>query len=180
MVVTLDVEGARASHFVAGTSPLAELMACLHTLAEPEHHPESREWLARVRDGLPGTLVQALNYHAPLWARYRCRLFYPVQPPLDRSLPAELDALRRLDPRTFAQLAAYAIRGMTFAGAGEIAGGAAQRSFIRASERHSFSRGSWPAPWWTTPSGSATGSSRRSNGARRRSSTPSGAASGPA
>jgi hypothetical protein len=67
VVVTLDAEAARASDVVAGTSPLAELMACLHAFAEPEHHPESRAWLAGVREKLPDELIQQLNYHAPLW-----------------------------------------------------------------------------------------------------------------
>ncbi|MBO2456625.1 DUF5937 family protein [Actinomadura violacea] len=141
MVVTLDVDGAQASHFAVGTSPLAELMACLHTLAEPEHHPESRAWLARTREALPESLVQELNRFAPLWARYRCRLFLPMRKPLDRELSAELDGLARLDADEFTRLAAFAIRGLTFAGADGLRDAAARQAFVKASERRSFTRG---------------------------------------
>jgi len=141
VVVTLDVAGARAADLVAGTSPLAELMAGLHVLAEPEHHPEARAFLARIRPALPPALVGDLGYHAPLWARYRCRLFYPMQPPLDRTLDEELDALGRADLAMFVRFAAIAIRGTAFAADRRLAERAEQDSFVRACERRSFSRG---------------------------------------
>jgi DNA-binding transcriptional ArsR family regulator len=141
MVVTLDVDGARPSDLVAGASPLAELMACLHVLAEPEHHPESRGWVTRAREGLPEGLAHRLTHHAPLWARYRCRLLYPLGPPLDRDLSAELDALLRLDQRVFVGLAGNALRGTAAAGEFDLADEAAQRAFVKACERRSFSRG---------------------------------------
>ena len=141
MVVTLDLGEALPAHFTAGASPLSELLACLHTLAEPEHHPESRTWLAGIREKLPDPLVQRLNHYAPLWARYRCRLLFPLQGPLDRELPAELGTLVRLDQRMFVSLAASGIRGTSFAGADDLHDTARQRAFIAASERHSFSRG---------------------------------------
>ena len=139
MVVTLDAEAARASDVVAGTSPLAELMACLHAFAEPEHHPESRAWLAGVREKLPDELIQQLNYHAPLWARYRCRLLYPLRAPLNRELDAELGTLRALDVERFVRCAAIAIRGTPFATEG-LGNRERQREFVRECERRSFSR----------------------------------------
>jgi DNA-binding transcriptional ArsR family regulator len=141
VVIALDVDGAVPAHFAAGASPLSELLACLHTLAEPEHHPESRPWLAAVREHLTDPLVQKLHYHAPLWARYRCRLLFPLRTPLDRELTAELDTLNRLDERLFVELAASGIRGTSFAGADNLHDEANRRAFIKASERHSFSRG---------------------------------------
>ncbi|KIF75616.1 hypothetical protein QR77_20310 [Streptomyces sp. 150FB] len=141
MVVVLDAEGADASDFVAGTSPLAELLACLHVLAEPEHHPESRTWLARVGGRLPGPLVQELRYYAPMWARYRCRLFFPLRKPLDRTLHDELDSLLGLDTGVFVRLAANAIRGVVFPGANILLNASERREFIKACERRSFSRG---------------------------------------
>lgn len=141
MVVTLDVDGSLPAHFTAGASPLSELLACLHTLAEPEHHPESRAWLAAVRGRLPDSLVLELNHYAPLWARYRCRLLFPLRGPLDRELPAELDTLCRLDERSFVSLAASGIRGTSFIGADDLCDPARRQAFVRASERRSFSRG---------------------------------------
>ena len=141
MVVTLDVAGARAADLVAGTSPLAELMAGLHVLAEPEHHPESRAFVARVRSALPTGLIGDLSQHAPLWARYRCRLFFPLSAPLDRSLDEELDSLLRLDEESFVRFAAIAVRGTTFAADRMLGERAEQDAFVRACERRSFSRG---------------------------------------
>lgn len=138
----LDVAGAGASDLVAGTSPLAELLSCLHVLAEPEHHPESRTWLARAGERLPASLTQELRYYSPLWARYRCRLFFPLQGPLGRELYDELDALLDLDLATFVPLAANAIRGVVFPGSNLLRSGRTeQREFVKACERRSFSRG---------------------------------------
>ncbi len=141
MVVVLDVEGARASDVAAGASPLAELLACLHVLAEPEHHPESRTWLARTGPLLTGPLAQEIRFYSPLWARYRCRLLFPLRAPLDRTLPEELDELTRLDLGSFVRLAANAIRGVDFPGGDALRGGAARRDFVKSCERRSFSRG---------------------------------------
>ncbi|MGH3376830.1 MAG: DUF5937 family protein, partial [Actinoallomurus sp.] len=141
MVVTLDVDEALPVHVTAGASPLSELLACLHALAESEHHPESRAWLASVRKRLPEPVVQRLNHYAPLWARYRCRLLFPLRGPLDRDLSAELHAISGFDQRMFVSLAASGIRGTAFEGADDLHDAALQRAFIKASERHSFSRG---------------------------------------
>ena len=140
MVVTLDVAGARPSDLVVGTSPLAELMACLHVLAEPEHHPESRTWAARTRESLPEPLARSLIQFAPLWARFRCRLFYPLRGPLDRDLGTELAALDTADPAAFLALAATAIRGTAFTGF-DLDDAAGRGEFVRACERRSFARG---------------------------------------
>ncbi|MFB9835908.1 ArsR/SmtB family transcription factor [Actinoallomurus acaciae] len=141
MVVTLDVDEALPVHFTAGASPMSELLACLHALAEPEHHPESRAWLASVRERIPDSLVQRLNQYAPLWARYRCRLLFPLRGPLDRDLPAELHTLAAYAQPMFVSLAASGIRGTSFEGIDDLHDAARQRAFIKASERRSFSRG---------------------------------------
>ena len=120
---------------------MSELLACLHALAEPEHHPESRAWLASVRERIPDSLVQRLNQYAPLWARYRCRLLFPLRGPLDRDLPAELHTLAAYDQPMFVSLAASGIRGTSFEGIDDLHDAARQQAFIKASERRSFSRG---------------------------------------
>ncbi len=140
-MVTLDVDEALPVHVTAGASPLSELLACLHTLAEPEHHPESRAWLASARERLPDAVIQRLNHYAPLWARYRCRLLFPLSGPLDRDLPAELHTLSGFDQRMFVSLAAIGIRGTDFDGSDDLHDAAVRKAFIKASERHSFSRG---------------------------------------
>lgn len=141
MVVVLDVEGAGASDFAVGVSPLAELLSCLHVLAEPEHHPESRAWLVRTGERLTGSFAQELRYYSPLWARYRCRLLFPLGTPLDRALPRELDELLRLDLGTFVRLTVNAIRGGEFPSENLLRSGVERREFLKACERRSFSRG---------------------------------------
>ncbi|MEV0905531.1 DUF5937 family protein [Streptomyces hokutonensis] len=143
MVVVLDVEGANASDFTVGTSPLAELLSCLHVLAEPEHHPESRTWLARTGAQLTGSFTQELRYYSPLWARYRCRLFFPLRAPLDRTLAQELDELLRLDLGVFVPLAADGIRGWGVSPPSEnvLRSSVERHDFVKSCERRSFSRG---------------------------------------
>jgi hypothetical protein len=47
-----------------GVSPLAELSACLHQIAEPEHHLEVRAWLTRVSAELSEELRGRLTTYA--------------------------------------------------------------------------------------------------------------------
>ncbi|WP_374707237.1 DUF5937 family protein [Streptomyces sp. Y2F8-2] len=61
-----------------GLSPLAELMACLHSMAEPEHHLDVRPWLERVSAELSAESKSLLAVYAPLWNRRRCRVLLPL------------------------------------------------------------------------------------------------------
>ncbi|MGX5214747.1 DUF5937 family protein [Streptomyces violaceus] len=114
MSIVLDLGGLGPADVVAGPSALSELMASLHVLAEPEHHPEAVGWAARaVAAG--DELRDELSVFAPLWARFRCRLFFPlVRPgtaPLAASLDEELAAIAALPAEEFLDLVAPGVLG---------------------------------------------------------------------
>lgn len=114
MSIVLDLGGLGPADVMAGPSALSELMASLHVLAEPEHHPEAVGWAARaVAAG--DELRDELSVFAPLWARFRCRLFFPlVRPgtaPLAASLDEELAAIAALLTEEFLDLVAPGVLG---------------------------------------------------------------------
>jgi len=141
MAIVLDLQGARTADILAGSSPLAELMACLHSLAEPEHHPEKRPWLAQVRSDLTADLRVQLAYYSPLWARYRCRLFFPLDGPLNRTMADEFHTLRTLPAERFLSLAVMAVHGSAFDTAELLADDLRRSAYLKACDRRSFSRG---------------------------------------
>lgn len=138
MVVALTI--GRKAQTTAGTSPLAELLANLHVLAEPDHHPEARAWAERRHRQLTERLRLELYRFAPLWARHRLRLLYPLSHTLDRPLDAELHDLTLLSDDLFVPSAADAILGRWahFTSATEVTG---SRSWVRECESRSFNRG---------------------------------------
>ncbi|MFC4943960.1 ArsR/SmtB family transcription factor [Pseudonocardia sp. GCM10023141] len=140
MVIAMRV-GERRDRVHVGVSPLAELMACLHVLAEPDHHPESRGWRGGIAAELPDHLRSDLHRFAPLWARYRSRLLFPMDTVLGRTLEDELAQLAVLDDDLFVPLAADAIRGraMDFPDAAAVA--ASGNAWVRECEQRSFTRG---------------------------------------
>lgn len=110
MSIVLDLGGLGPADLVAGPSALSELMASLHVLAEPEHHPEAAGWAARAVAADPG-LREELLLFAPLWARFRCRLFFPLAVPLAASLDEELTAIAALPAEDFLELVAPGVLG---------------------------------------------------------------------
>ncbi|WP_086845499.1 ArsR/SmtB family transcription factor [Amycolatopsis kentuckyensis] len=141
MSVVLTVQGARAADLVAGVSPLAELLACLHSIAEPEHHFEVRPWLTRVRADTSASLHARLDTYAPLWARRRCRLLLPFELPLGQTFEEELHRVEALRLDLFTETAAEAIHG-GLVELGDLLGDpAARQAFVVACERRSFGRG---------------------------------------
>lgn len=62
--VVLDLGGLGPADLAVGPSALSELMASLHVLAEPEHHPEAAAWTARAATADPG-LYDELSVFAP-------------------------------------------------------------------------------------------------------------------
>lgn len=140
MVIALDLAHARPARIWAVASPLAELMASLHVLAEPDHHPESRRWIDETASRIDDNLRARLHEWAPLWARYRMRLFYPVGGDESRSLAMELEWLAGLGDDTFVPLCANAIRGlsMPLRAASEVR---QSRTWVSECERRSFIRG---------------------------------------
>ena len=141
MPVVLNVHSVRPADLVAGVSPLAELLACLHSIAEPEHHFEARPWLSRVRADMSAGLQSRLNTYAPLWARRRCRLLLPLALPLGQTFDNELRRIQELPLDRFAGSAAEAIHG-GMVQIGDLLGDAAARdAYIASCERRSFGRG---------------------------------------
>ncbi|MBA2806587.1 metalloregulator ArsR/SmtB family transcription factor [Streptomyces sp. KM273126] len=121
-----------------GISPISELQACLHSLAEPDHHLDNRSWLVKTDQSLSPDLRHRLAQFAPLWARRRCRLLLPLNGPLDTSVDAEIDRISHLPEPDFVEAAAYAIQGGGF---DPRQAASRQSEFIAACEARSFSRG---------------------------------------
>ncbi|TDC73053.1 ArsR/SmtB family transcription factor [Streptomyces hainanensis] len=138
MPVLLDLRGAKSSDVAVGTSPISELQACLHSLAEPDHHLESRPWLTGIGESMSPGLGHRLTRFAPLWARRRCRLLLPLSPPLDVDMATELDRVSRLPENDFVAAAAYAVQGGSFDPRGAVT---RPGEFVAACEARSFSRG---------------------------------------
>ena len=82
-------------------------MAVLHIVAEPDHHLDSRAVLAAVSEQMDDEFYREFRLFSPLWARYRCRLFFPFSP---RELSLE-DELKTLDELPLERFIAYAAEG---------------------------------------------------------------------
>jgi DNA-binding transcriptional ArsR family regulator len=111
MAVSVLVDGVPSTRLVAGVSPLAELGACLHVLAEPEHHPRALGWASTRRDRLGPDLLRRVDALAPLWGAYRCRLLLPLSRRLARTLEEELAELAALDLSAFEEFIGFVVRG---------------------------------------------------------------------
>lgn len=144
MSIVLDLGELGPADLTVGPSALSELMASLHVLAEPEHHPEAAGWAARAAAAGP-ELRDELSVFAPLWARYRCRLFFPRTLPLASSLDEELAAIAALPVEDFVELVAPGVLGTNaqpVPPARELrAGTAAAEDYARRCLRRSYARG---------------------------------------
>lgn len=142
--IVLDLGGLSAGHIAVGPSALSELMASLHVLAEPEHHAEAADWTARATAARP-ELRDELSVFAPLWARFRCRLFFPRTLPLAPSLDEELAGVEALSVEEFIDLVAPGVLGasvQSVPSASELrAGTAAAEDYVRRCRRRSYARG---------------------------------------
>ncbi|MBN6041121.1 helix-turn-helix domain-containing protein [Amycolatopsis sp. 195334CR] len=74
-------------------SPLAELTAMLHVLAEPGHHPQLAGWASGVRVG--PELAERLREAEFLWRSSQADFLLPAKP--RPTLAAELDDVDRID-----------------------------------------------------------------------------------
>ncbi|MFE4212596.1 DUF5937 family protein [Streptomyces sp. NPDC056844] len=154
MSIVLDLAGLGPADVAAGPSALAELMASLHVLAEPEHHPEAADWAARAAATGP-ELRDELSVFAPLWARFRCRLFFPRTVPPVASLDEELTAVAELPKDGFLDLVAPGVLGssaQSVPSAVELrAGTAAAEDYVRRCLRRSYARGELARQLVTAP-----------------------------
>ncbi|MFJ8351542.1 DUF5937 family protein [Streptomyces sp. NPDC094153] len=144
MAVTVDLRRARASDLHVALSPLAELMAVLHILAEPDHHPEAQRLMGEIAAVLDPVLRDELCELSPLWARMRCRLLFPLELPAAQDFAEELQQLAALPLDRFVDLCATGVLGFhssAFTGCELLKDEQAARSFVASCERRSFSRG---------------------------------------
>ena len=99
MTLRIDIGGLPSGHLRFAVSPLAELTAMLHVLAEPGHHPQLAGWAAEVWAGLRPELAERLREADFLWRSSRADFLVPARP--RPTLAGELDEVDRIDDETY-------------------------------------------------------------------------------
>ncbi|MFQ6143672.1 DUF5937 family protein [Streptomyces seoulensis] len=99
MTLRIDITGLPAGRLRFAASPLAELTAMLHVLAEPGHHPRLAGWVGDVWSGMPPELAERLKEAEFLWRSSRADFLVPARP--RPTLAEELDDVDRLDDETY-------------------------------------------------------------------------------
>ena len=99
MTVRIDLGGPASGRLRFAVSPLAELTAMLHVLAEPGHHPQLAGWAADVWGGLRPELAERLREAEFLWRSSRADFLVPAAP--RPTLAEELDDVDRIDDETY-------------------------------------------------------------------------------
>ncbi|MEV7521849.1 helix-turn-helix domain-containing protein [Streptomyces sp. NPDC091371] len=95
MTLRIDISGLPSERLRFAASPLAELTAMLHVLAEPGHHPQRAGWAADVRAGLRPELAERLREAEFLWRSSQADFLIPARP--RPTLAEELDDVDRID-----------------------------------------------------------------------------------
>ncbi|RJL35680.1 helix-turn-helix domain-containing protein [Bailinhaonella thermotolerans] len=103
MTVRIDIGGPSSGRLRFAASPLAELTAMLHVLAEPGHHPQFAGWAADVWAGLRPELAERLREAEFLWRSSRADFLVPARP--RPTLAEELDEVDRIDDETYVSAA---------------------------------------------------------------------------
>ncbi|MEU8635424.1 helix-turn-helix domain-containing protein [Amycolatopsis sp. NPDC048633] len=99
MTLRIDIAGLPAERLRFAASPLAELTAMLHVLAEPGHHPQLAGWAGDVWAGLRPELAERLKEAEFLWRSSRADFLVPARP--RPTLAEELDDVDRIDDETY-------------------------------------------------------------------------------
>ncbi|MEU8549664.1 DUF5937 family protein [Streptomyces roseoverticillatus] len=99
MSVEINIAGLPHERILFNPSPLAELGAMLHVLAEPGHHPGLHGWATATASGLRPDLADRLTEADFLWRSARSDLLLPATP--RATLAEELDDLDRMDDEKF-------------------------------------------------------------------------------
>ncbi|MFB7238755.1 DUF5937 family protein [Streptomyces sp. NPDC056269] len=97
--MTIDITGLPRERIVFCPSPLAELGAALHALAEPAHHARLHAWTATTAAALKPELADRLHEADFMWRSTRSDFLLPAQP--RATLVEELDDLDRMDDEKF-------------------------------------------------------------------------------
>ncbi len=95
----IDISGPRSEQLRFAASPLAELTAMLHVLAEPGHHPQLAGWAGEVWAGLAPELAERLREAEFLWRSSQADFLLPARP--RPTLAEELDDVDRIDDETY-------------------------------------------------------------------------------
>ncbi|MGW3121090.1 DUF5937 family protein [Streptomyces sp. NPDC001107] len=99
MTLRIDISGVPSERVRFAASPLAELTAVLHVLAEPGHHPQFAGWAAGVWAGLRPELAERLREAEFLWRSSQADFLIPARP--RQTLSEELDDVDRIDDETY-------------------------------------------------------------------------------
>ncbi|MFJ7217977.1 DUF5937 family protein [Amycolatopsis sp. NPDC098790] len=99
MTLRIDIGGLPSGRVRFAVSPLAELTAMLHVLAEPGHHPQLAGWAADVWAGLRPELAERLREAEFLWRSSRADFLVPARP--RPTLAEELDEVDRIDDEVY-------------------------------------------------------------------------------
>ncbi|MGW2253860.1 DUF5937 family protein [Kitasatospora sp. NPDC001660] len=99
MSLIIDITGLPDERLVFTPSPLAELNAMLHVLAEPGHHPALHGWASSTAATIPPELSERLLEADFLWRSSRADFLVPGLP--GATLAEELDAVDRIDDELY-------------------------------------------------------------------------------
>jgi DNA-binding transcriptional ArsR family regulator len=99
MTLRIGISGLPSERVRFAASPLAELTAMLHVLAEPGHHPQFAGWAADVWAGLRPELAERLREAEFLWRSSQADFLIPARP--RPTLAEELDDVDRIDDETY-------------------------------------------------------------------------------
>ncbi|MEU9199848.1 helix-turn-helix domain-containing protein [Streptomyces sp. NPDC048332] len=99
MTLRIDISGRPSERLRFAASPLAELTAMLHVLAEPGHHPLLADWAGGVWAGMRPELAERLREAEFLWRSSRADFLVPARP--RPTLAEELDDVDRIDDETY-------------------------------------------------------------------------------
>lgn len=99
MTLRIDIKGLPPERLRFAASPLAELTAMLHVLAEPGHHPRLAGWAGEVWAVLRPELAERLREAEFLWRSSRADFLVPARP--RATLAEELDDVDRIDDETY-------------------------------------------------------------------------------
>ncbi|WP_405741801.1 helix-turn-helix domain-containing protein [Streptomyces sp. NBC_00028] len=99
MTLRIDISGLPSERLRFAASPLAELTAMLHVLAEPGHHPQFADWAGEVWAGLRPELAERLREAEFLWRSSQADFLIPARP--RPTLAEELDAVDLIDDETY-------------------------------------------------------------------------------
>jgi DNA-binding transcriptional ArsR family regulator len=99
MTLRIDISGLPSERVRFAASPLAELTAMLHVLAEPGHHPQCAGWAADVWAQLRPELAERLREAEFLWRSSQADFLIPARP--RATLAEELDDVDRIDDERY-------------------------------------------------------------------------------